>query len=58
MPDDLVVKSVRDAVARLNEALAEAARAGLAVTLRNTAHQTTTTGVEQVVVEARIYKLL
>jgi len=56
--DEQVVKSVRDAVARLNEALAEAARAGLSVTLRTTSHQTTTAGVEQVVVDARIYKLL
>jgi hypothetical protein len=58
MTDEYVVKTVRDAVARLNEALAEAARAGLAVTLRTTSHQTTTAGIEQVVVEARICKLL
>ncbi len=58
MNDEYVVKNVREAVARLNEALAEAARARLSVTVLTTSHQTTTAGIEQVVVEARIYKLL
>jgi hypothetical protein len=58
MIDEYVAKTVRDALARLNEALAEAARAELSVTLRTTTHQTTTAGIEQVVVEARICKLL
>ncbi len=58
MTDEYVAKTVRDAVARLNEALAEAARAGLSVTLRSTSHQTTTVGVEQLAVDVRIHKLL
>ncbi|HYD29788.1 MAG TPA: hypothetical protein VEB64_02885 [Azospirillaceae bacterium] len=49
--------AVRDAVSRLNATLAAAAKASLAVTLTTTAHQTTG-GVEQVVVEAKIYKQL
>ncbi|WP_169055307.1 hypothetical protein [Azospirillum sp. TSH100] len=57
MTDAELAKSVRDAVERLNTALAEAARHNLAVTLRTTAHQTTG-GVEQVVVEPRIFKQL
>ena len=58
MTDEQVAKNIRDAVARLNEALAAAARANLSATLRCTSHQTTTTGVEHLVVEARISKLL
>ncbi len=58
MTDEQVAKNIREAVARLNEALASAARANLSATLRFTSHQTTTTGVEQLVVEARISKLL
>ncbi|MFP5511987.1 MAG: hypothetical protein ACLGJC_02730 [Alphaproteobacteria bacterium] len=57
MTDDELAQSVRDAVDNLNAALAEAARQNLAVTLRTTAHQTTG-GVEQVVVETRIFKQL
>ena len=57
MTDEELAKAVRDAVGKLNEALAEAARHSLAVTLRTTAHQTTS-GVEQVVAEARIFKQL
>ncbi len=57
MTDADLAKAVRDAVAALNEALAQAARHNLAVTLRTTAHQTTG-GVEQVVVESRIFKML
>lgn len=57
MTDAELAQTVRDAVERLNAALAEAARHNLAVTLRTTAHQTTG-GVEQVVVEPRIFKLL
>jgi len=55
--DAELAKAVRDAVAVLNETLAEAARNNLAVTLRATAHQTTG-GVEQVVVETQIHKRL
>lgn len=57
MSDAEIAQSVREAVERLNAALAEAARHNLAVTLRTTAHQTTG-GVEQVVVEPRIFKQL
>lgn len=57
MKDEELAKQVRDAVAALNEVLAEAARHSLAVTVRTTAHQTTN-GVEQVVVESRIFKQL
>lgn len=57
MTDEELARSVRAAVERLNEALATAARHSVAVTLRTTAHQTTN-GVEQVVVEARIFKQL
>ena len=57
MKDQDVAQRVRDAVAALNEALTEAARNSLAVNLRTTSHQTTH-GVEQVVVEARIFKQL
>ena len=57
MTDQDVAQQVRDAVAALNEALTAAARSSLAVNLRTTAHQTTH-GVEQVVVEARIFKQL
>ncbi len=57
MTDDELARAVRDAVEGLNTVLAEAARRNLAVTLRTTAHQTTG-GVEQVVVETRIYKQL
>ncbi|MBK1838174.1 hypothetical protein JHL17_12190 [Azospirillum sp. YIM B02556] len=57
MTDTELAQSVRDAVDRLNAALAEAARHNLAVTLRSTAHQTTG-GVEQIVVEPRIFKQL
>ncbi|CAO3439866.1 hypothetical protein [Azospirillum endophyticum] len=57
MTDAELAQSVRDAVERLNAALAEAARHNLAVTLRSTAHQTTG-GVEQIVVEPRIFKQL
>ncbi|WP_199229644.1 hypothetical protein [Azospirillum sp. TSO22-1] len=57
MNDDELAKQVRDAVATLNEVLTRAARHSLAVTLRTTSHQTTN-GVEQVVVEARIFKQL
>ncbi|MBP2228482.1 hypothetical protein J2847_001773 [Azospirillum agricola] len=57
MKDADLAKAVRDAVATLNEALAQAARHNLAVTLRTTAHQTTG-GVERVVVEPRIFKQL
>jgi len=58
MNDEQLAQSVRDAVTRLNETLTEAARAGLSVTLRTTAHQTATAGVEQLVVEPRIVKQL
>ncbi|HYE43788.1 MAG TPA: hypothetical protein VEA15_10380 [Caulobacteraceae bacterium] len=57
MNDEEMAQQVRDAVAALNEALTQAARNSLAVNLRTTAHQTTH-GVEQVVVEARIFKQL
>ena len=57
MNDEEVARTVRDAVAALNEALATAARQGVAVDLRQTAHQTTS-GVERVVVEAQIFKQL
>ncbi|MBP2314128.1 hypothetical protein [Azospirillum soli] len=57
MTDEELAQSVRAAVERLNEALAVAARHSVAVTLRTTAHQTTN-GVEQIVVEARIFKQL
>ena len=57
MTDAELAQSVRDAVERLNAALAEAARHNLAVTLRTTAHQTTG-GVEQIVVEPRLLKQL
>ncbi|WP_173380531.1 hypothetical protein [Azospirillum sp. B510] len=57
MTDAELARSVRDAVERLNSALAEAARHNLAVTLRTTSHQTGG-GVEQVVVEPRIFKQL
>lgn len=57
MSDEELAKQVRDAVATLNEVLILAARNSLAVTLRTTAHQTTN-GVEQTVVEARIFKQL
>jgi len=57
MTDTNLAKAVRDAVTALNEALAEAARHNLAVTLRTTAHQTTG-GVEQVVVATQIFKQL
>ena len=57
MTDTEIAQSVRDAVDHLNAALAEAARHNLAVTLRTTSHQTTG-GVEQVVVETRIFKQL
>ncbi|CAO3361852.1 hypothetical protein [Azospirillum sp. A29] len=57
MSDAEIAQTVREAVERLNAALAEAARHNLAVTLRTTAHQTTG-GVEQVVVEPRIFKQL
>jgi hypothetical protein len=58
MNDEQLARSIRDAVSRLNEILAETARAGLSVTLRTTSHQTTTTGVEQLVVDVKIHKLL
>lgn len=58
MTDEQLAQSVRDAVTRLNEALATAARAGLSVTLRATAHQTSISEVEQLVVETRVAKLL
>ncbi len=57
MTDEALAQAVREAVDTLNERLALAARHSLAVTLRTTAHQTTS-GVEQVVVEPRIYKQL
>lgn len=57
MQDDQRANAVRDAVSRLNQALADAARANLAVKLSTTAHQTAS-GVERIVVEARIYKQL
>ena len=57
MPHDQLAKSVREAVAQLNTALADAAQAGLAIQLRNTAHQSTS-GVEQLVVEVKIFRQL
>ncbi|WP_199902305.1 hypothetical protein [Azospirillum sp. B506] len=57
MTDAELAQTVRDAVDRLNAALAEAAQHNLSVTLRTTAHQTAG-GVEQVVVEPRILKQL
>lgn len=57
MSDENLAQRVRDAVAALNEVLAQAAKSSLAVNLRTTAHQSTH-GVEQVVVEARIFKQL
>ena len=57
MTDEELAKLVRDSVARLNEVLAKAARNNLAVTLRTTSHQSTH-GVEQIVVEAQIFKQL
>jgi hypothetical protein len=57
MTDAELAQSVRNAVDTLNAALAEAARHNLAVTLRTTSHQTTG-GVEQIVVEPRIFKQL
>jgi len=57
MKDEQLAREVRDAVAKLNEVLARAAQHSLAVTLRTTAHQTTG-GVEQVVVETKIFKQL
>lgn len=57
MKDEQLAQQVRDTVAKLNEVLAEAARQSLAVNLRTTSHQSTH-GVEQVVVEARIFKQL
>ncbi|WP_448206600.1 hypothetical protein [Azospirillum sp. sgz302134] len=55
MTDEELARGVREAVAALNEALAAAARQGVAVELRTTAHQTTT-GVEQLVAEVRLFK--
>ncbi|HEY0837036.1 MAG TPA: hypothetical protein VGE72_24205 [Azospirillum sp.] len=57
MKDEQLAREVRDAVAKLNEVLARAARQNLAVHLRTTVHQTTG-GVEQVVVETKIFKQL
>ena len=57
MKDEDVANTLRQAVAALNEALALAARNGLAVTLRTTSHQTTH-GVEQLVAEVQILKQL
>lgn len=57
MNDDEVAQAVRAAVAALNEAMTAAARQGIAVELRTTAHQTTN-GVPQVVAEARLFKRL
>lgn len=57
MQDEELAQQVRDAVEALNETLTKAARHSLAVNLRTTSHQTTH-GVEQVVVEARIFKQL
>ncbi|MGQ9367625.1 hypothetical protein [Azospirillum sp. A39] len=57
MSDEELARAVRDAVTRLNEALAMAARQSLAVTVRSTSHQTAH-GVEQLVMEARIMKQL
>lgn len=57
MKDEQLAREVREAVAKLNEVLARAAQQNLAVTLRTTAHQTTG-GVEQVVVETKIFKQL
>ena len=58
MTDEQLAAAVRDAIVRLNTSLADAARAGLAVTLHSTSHQTSHTGYEQVVVEAEIFKRL
>ncbi len=57
MTDTELAQTVREAVAALNKTLAAAARHNLAVTLRTTAHQTTS-GVEQVVVATQIFKQL
>ncbi|HYH19817.1 MAG TPA: hypothetical protein VD995_14480 [Azospirillum sp.] len=57
MKDEQLAREVRETVTKLNEVLARAARHNLAVTLRTTAHQTTG-GVEQVVVETKIFKQL
>ncbi|MEI6556855.1 MAG: hypothetical protein WCO00_00485 [Rhodospirillaceae bacterium] len=58
MTDEHLASAVREAVARLNETLAEAARAGPAVTLRTTAHQSAIAGVEHRVTKVRILKQL
>ena len=57
MNDIELANRVRDAVARLNNALREAAQANLSVELKATTHQTTG-GAPQAVVEARIYKAI
>lgn len=57
MTDADLAGAVRDAVAALNQTLAEAARHNLAVVLRTTTHQTTGR-VEQTVVATQIFKQL
>ena len=57
MTDEELARNVRAAIADLNRTLAEAARHGVAVELRITAHQTGG-GTEQAVVDARISKPL
>lgn len=57
MKDTDIADRIRSAVAELNDALSTAARAGLVVELATKTHQTTG-GMEQTVVEARIYRQL
>ncbi|WP_207456927.1 hypothetical protein [Azospirillum sp. SYSU D00513] len=57
MQDEEIARTLREAVAALNEALSLAARGGLAVKLRTTAHQTTS-GVERLVADVQIFKRL
>ena len=58
MTDENLAADVRSAVAALNAILAEAAGAGLAVTLHTPRHQTSAAGFEQVVVDVEIFKRL
>ena len=58
MHDEQLAHAVRNAISQLNDTLADAARAGLSVTVRTTAHQTAIAGIEQLVVDARILKQL
>jgi len=58
MTDEQLAAAIRESVARLNDILTEAARTGLSVTVRITSHQTYLPGVEQLVVEPRIFKQL